>query len=171
MAMCIKFVLLDLDGTLWNCMDISSLEPPFVPISRNTIVDARGRTVKLFEGVREFLEKLRELDLRVVALSWNVKEIAVLALRAFDIDRYFDDFVIEPHPFKGYMMRKYFAERGISVDPNEILYIDDRDVHLQDIEKNVGRVRFVQMWRDVKSFEELTDLVMQLVSSCREAGS
>lgn len=46
-------------------------------------------------------------------------------------------------------------EEGIYVTPEEVVYIDDRTIHLEDILKHVGNVVFIRMWREIRNFDEL----------------
>ena len=43
----------DLDGTLWDHKDVSSLKPPFVRINTNKIRDSEGTIVKRFSKLRQ----------------------------------------------------------------------------------------------------------------------
>ncbi len=157
-------LFLDLDGTVWDHPNISSLEPPFTRVSDNTIVDSTGIAVHLHQNVRRFLSEIRELGIKVIALSWNVYEIAYQALQAFDLVKYFDALYIEPHPHKGYLMAKALQELNLDVKPCEVLYIDDRDIHIDEIKAIVGNVVFIQAWKHFKSFNELLNLVKKLCS-------
>ena len=162
-----KVIFLDLDGTVWDTLDVSSYRPPFRPVNDDVIVDSLGREVRLHEGVREFLSTVRKAGILVYALSWNVHEIAYDALRAFNLTNYFDGLYIEPHPEKDVMMSKalrHLRSLGIDVKPCEIVYVDDRDIHIDQIRRAIGDVYFIRMWVDVKSFKELTNLILDMLN-------
>ncbi len=159
----VKVVFLDLDGTVWNHSDISSLIPPFRVVNDDVIKDRAGVEVRLREGVREFLRFARELGLVVAALSWNDPEIALEALKAFKLVNHFDRLYIEPHPHKGLVMLRAIKELG--VEPEEVIYVDDRDIHLSEVRELVGNVKFVQFGKDVKGFEELRGLLKDLIKN------
>lgn len=156
-------IALDLDGTVWDHLDISSLYPPFLKKSAQEIVDSRGVPVRLREGVREFLATARERGHILSTLSWNDYNVAYQALKAFEIDQYFHYLVIEPHSRKDKMLynllRRIKAERGVELRPQDVLYVDDRDIHIGEIWSNIGPVRFIQFGRDVKNFWELLKLL------------
>lgn len=42
-----------------------------------------------------------------------------------------------------------------------MIYIDDRTLHLDKIKKRTPDIRFIQMWVDVKNFEELREYLMK----------
>ena len=48
--------------------------------------------------------------------------------------------------------------------PEDIVYVDDRDIHLGEIYSRVGRVRYVQMWRDARDHWELIKLLQRMES-------
>ena len=163
-----KVIFLDLDGTIWDTLDVSSYRPPFRPVNDDdVIVDSLGREVRLYEGVREFLSTVRKAGILVYVLSWNVYEIAYDALRTFNLTKYFDGLYIEPHPEKDVMMSKalrHLRDLGINVKPCEIVYVDDRDIHIDQIRRAIGDVYFIRMWVDVKSFKELTNLILDMLN-------
>ncbi|MEZ0318490.1 MAG: magnesium-dependent phosphatase-1 [Pyrobaculum sp.] len=153
-------VALDLDGTVWDHEDISSLYPPFRRISQLQIADSKGVVVTLRKHVRDFLIWARGGHI-LSTLSWNDFDVAYQALKAFEIDHYFHYLVIEPHPRKDKMLwrllRRIKEEKGIEVRPSDILYIDDRDIHIGQIRENLGPVRFLQFGKDVSCFTEVIE--------------
>jgi magnesium-dependent phosphatase-1 len=162
---CPRILFLDLDGTVWESRDISSLEPPFKR-HENMLVDSRGRKTRMFEGIEEFLANLKSEGLKIYSLSWNNPLNALAALRALGIDKYFDGHYIEPHPRKGIVMRKALEDIGNHYSPREIVYIDDRDIHIEEIRELVGEVCFIQMWKDVSDFRTLLHNILKLKSLC-----
>jgi magnesium-dependent phosphatase-1 len=162
-------LLLDLDGTMWDHLDVSKLKLPFRRINGWTIVDANGVPVRL----RVYMVKLALWARRnkgiVSSLSWNPPLHALAALHAFGIDGIFDYHVIEPHPWKGRalakLLRTIWRERRIRIPPNRIVYFDDRDIHLDDIRENVGSVNYVRSNVDCRTFEECRELVLRFLGS------
>jgi predicted phosphatase len=47
------------------------------------------------------------------------------------------------------------AARGLALRPDEILYVDDRRIHLDAIHAAVGPVRFFQMGHDIERPDEV----------------
>ena len=154
-------MILDLDGTLWDHPDISSLSLPFEKVDDRTLADSRGVRVHLFEGVREFLQHCRALGLKLAVASWNVYEKAYEALRVFDIDRFFDVLTIEPYPRKELMIEKILSYLGLDIE--DVLYIDDRPIHLEGIRARLGGVAFLQAWKDFKDFYELSRILNDIL--------
>jgi len=160
---CPKIVFLDLDGTVWSSLDISAQKPPFRKVSENKIVDFEGLPIELNFGVKEFLIWARRNRLKVYSLSWNIPEIAIEALKAFEIFEMFDGHFIEYHPYKGMLMKKALNNLGLDVKPCQIVYVDDRDMHLENVRKEVGNVVFIQIGVDVKHFLELKSVLKNLL--------
>lgn len=160
----------DLDGTLWDHKDISSLDPPFRRLSPLRIADSRGVVVTVYEDSLKLLKWARSRGAIVSALSWNDHMIAVSALESLGVLGLFDYLAIEPHPGKGDMARRVIEslrkERGLELSPCRIIYIDDRDIHVNDVREKIGDIAFLMAWRDFKSFEEATERIESILSSC-----
>jgi len=45
----------------------------------------------------------------------------------------------------------------VEIQPSDIVYVDDRDIHIREIWENIGPVRFIQFGKDVKCFTELVE--------------
>jgi len=164
-------VCVDLDGTLWDCPDVSKLRLPFYKISDESFRDSEGTIVSLIPGAKLFLEELKNHDNFITStLSWNEYEKAYEALRLLQLVKYFDYIVIENHPRKDLMLLKLMRiierEHGIKIKPNNIVYIDDRDIHIKDIKDNIGEeVMFIQIWKDSVDFYKLIEVVKEIASS------
>jgi len=163
----VKLVALDLDGTLWDCEDISLLTPPFRRVEEGVMVDSEGREVRVREGAEDFLKWCVGKGLILVTLSWNDPGKALEALRALGLLKYFRYHAIEYHPRKHEMLLKLLRRlrsEGINVRPEEVVYVDDRDIHVDDMVKHVGPVEFLHFGIDVKDFHELRKVLEGLVS-------
>ncbi len=160
----IKLLVLDLDGTVWDHPDASSLQPPYTKLDDDVAVDSRGTRVTLTKGVRWFLEKVYG-KVALAVCSWNKWDNAFELLKIFDLHKFFGYLGIEPHPHKYLVFEKiiewYKSEYGRSIRAEEILYVDDRRIHLDEIYEHIGNVRFVQMGVDVRDFYELYELVKE----------
>ena len=155
-------IIFDADKTLWDHPDVSSMSPPFKRMDENTLIDKIGSEIRLYEHVREMLEELKEQNVIISLASWNVPEPCFEALQKLDILKYFKRPKVQPHPEKHKMIKELLEDLkkdGIEVKPNEILYVDDRSRHLNDIKKQTGKIRFLQMWVDVKNHLEILDYV------------
>jgi magnesium-dependent phosphatase-1 len=163
--MTIKLVVFDADKTLWNHRDISSLILPLKLVSRDIVADANGETFQLFEGVRELLESLENKKVIITMASWNKPEPVEEALRLLRIDRFFQIVKAEFHPNKYVMIESIISElakRGIELKSNEILYVDDRTLHLEQIRSKIGPIHFIQMWIDAKTPNEIMEYVEKM---------
>ncbi len=159
----VVLIALDLDGTVWDHLDISSLYPPFKRVGPLTIADSRGVVVNLRPRLRYFLQWAWGAGHILTTLSWNDFDVAYQALRAFELDGYFHYLAIEPHPRKDKMLyrvlRQIREERGVEIRPSDVVYVDDRDIHIREIWENIGPVRFFQFGKDVRCFTELVEVL------------
>ncbi len=153
-----RLLVLDLDGTLWDHEDASRLVPPY-EFHGDCVVDAFGERLCLFPGVREFLEWASGRFLLTIA-SWNVEERVRPILEGFGLWDYFLFPKIEGHPNKADMIMRTLEElASIGYNMEDVIYVNDRDIHVDDIKMTLPEVDFVHMWVDVKSFEELRELL------------
>ncbi len=154
---------IDLDGTVWDHEDVTSLKTPFRRVANDVIEDSLGVKVVLRSGVKEFLSWAKEHGAIISTLSWNEPAIALEALRAFSLEGLFDYHFIEFHPRKHEMLKSLLkrvkADLNVEIEPERVIYVDDRDLHVADIVRFVGRVKFVYFGKDVNDFNELKSLL------------
>jgi len=158
----IKLVIFDADKTLWDHPDVSTTNPPFQRTDENTLVDTIGSEIRLYEGVREMLQRLKEQGVIVSLASWNTPESCLEALQKLDLLRYFKHPKVQPHPEKHKMIKELLEDLrkdGVKIEPSEILYVDDKSRHLGDVRKQIGEIRFLQMWVDLKDHTEILKYV------------
>ncbi len=159
-------LFLDLDGTLWDNLDISSLKPPFKRVSEDAIVDSEGVVVRLYKDIVAVARWAKRNGAIVVALSWNIPEIAVEALRAFNILDIFDYLGIEEHPDKGLVAFKILEDirsRGYNVKYCRVVYVDDREIHVEGVRRWLGDINFVRAWVDFRDGEELRGIIVRVL--------
>ncbi|MGC9201569.1 MAG: magnesium-dependent phosphatase-1 [Thermoproteota archaeon] len=153
----IRLVVLDADRTIWDHHNVTELRSPFKLVSKDVAEDANGVKVKLNDKLIDFLEFAREKGILVSLASWNEPKNVFELLSLFGIDKYFVFPIAEPHPNKHLMIQKIISnlsKRGIDISPNEILYIDDRDIHLSEIREKIGNVKFLKFGADIKDWKE-----------------
>jgi len=156
-------LLLDLDGTLWDHLDISMLKPPFIRISEDLIIDSLGVKVKLYEDIVKVIKWAKREGAIIAALSWNIPWKAIEALRAFNLLDLFDYLGIEDHPGKGSMALKIVRDlesRGYRIKYCRVIYIDDRIIHVEDVREKIGDITFIKAWTDFRNEEELRDKIL-----------
>ncbi|BAN89481.1 magnesium-dependent phosphatase-1 [Aeropyrum camini] len=162
-------LLLDLDGTLWDHLDVSSLNPPFSRVCHDIIVDSSGVEVRLYSYMIALGLWARRTGGVVSSLSWNVPFKALEALRAFGVAHIFHYHVIEPHPWKGRMLAKLLrllrVERRLYLTPDRIVYFDDREIHLDDIRESVGEVNYIKSHVGCRGLRECSRLVQSLLKT------
>lgn len=165
---CPRVVFIDLDGVVWDYEDISQTNPPYRCID-NLLFDSNGVVVRLNNGVRDFLFFVKNLGLNLYTLSWNDPVKALQAIDCFSLNNFFNGHSIRDDPRKYLGIKRVLSEIGISIKPCEIVYIDDRDIHLNDILENIGNVVFIHMWRGIRDFYELINYFNKvMLNKCRE---
>ncbi len=162
---------LDLDGVVWDCEDISLTKPPYIKISENLIRDSLGQEIRLREGVKELLRWVINEGGITATLSWNMPDIARQALKALGIDEYFNYHCIEYHPRKHELLRQLLLliknDLGTKLKPSNIVYVDDRIIHIEHVHKKVGKVRFIHFGNEVKNFHNLKETLKQTINELK----
>jgi magnesium-dependent phosphatase-1 len=157
---------IDLDGTVWDHLDISKVELPYKKIADGILENSQGIIVRVYKEALEFIGWAKMNGAIVTSLSWNIPENAVEALKTLGIYEIFDYHLIEYHPDKYKMLMKLLNEleiKGIKISAENIVYVDDRDIHINDIKKNIGNVLFIHMWKDAKSYEDAKKIIMEKI--------
>ncbi|MEM0378219.1 MAG: magnesium-dependent phosphatase-1 [Thermosphaera sp.] len=149
-------MFLDLDGTLWDHEDISQLHPPFQKIDDLTIVDSKGVRVRVYELMMEIMRRAAENGFILSTLSWNNPEIALQALSAFRLRDSFHYHAIEDHPRKDILALKALRHfmQAFGCDAFKVVYIDDREIHLDDMLKVLPEACFIRAHRDFSNISE-----------------
>ncbi len=164
-------LLVDLDGTLWDHLNISELEPPFRRINDLQIADRNGVKVTLKKDMVELVKWARENNGVISTLSWNYWDKAIEALRAFGLLDLFDYHAIEYHPDKHLMLERLLnrikSDTGMSFKLCRIVYIDDRTIHIEKIYERIGKIIFLQAWIDFRNFEEAKYKIIRSLERCR----
>ncbi|MDK2383528.1 MAG: magnesium-dependent phosphatase-1 [Candidatus Korarchaeota archaeon] len=159
----VKLIVLDLDQVLWDHHDATSLALPLRRVDERTLVDASGDKVFLREGVRDFLERAKNKGIYLSTCSWNEPDKAIAALRIFQLDRYFDLLMVEPHPEKDRMMEKilnHFTPRGVREE--ETVFVDDKEEMLEKVRRRYPKIRTLRFHPDgdVYSFPDLERILL-----------
>lgn len=156
--MTIKLVVFDADKTLWSHHNVSALTFPFKLLDKDTISDAKKQTFHLFEGIRELLSELQQRNILIVLASWNKPEPVKKALQLFAIAKFFSIIEAEFHPNKHLLIKEILSDlskEGVELRIEEILYVDDRKLHLTKTLGEVGQLHFLQMWVDTKNPDDV----------------
>ena len=149
-------VFLDLDGTLWDHLDISATFPPYSKLSDSIISDVKGVRISLFPEAVDFIKWVRTNGGLISTCSWNEYEMAYKALEAFGLVELFDFQKIASHPKKYLLMEevlRQLKEYGKPVNPNRLFYLDDRDLHIKEVKERFPELTFFQMWKNGTSYE------------------
>ncbi len=157
-------LFIDLDGTLWDHKDISRLSPPFTRIGEDIIVDSKGVKVKLYRDMVELIRWARSSGAIISSLSWNIPEKALEALETFGLDGLFDYHGISTSPDKGYYAMEIINDlksKGVLFKTCEIVYIDDRNIHLESVRNRLGNIIFIMAWKDFKNFREAQRIILE----------
>ena len=155
-------VFFDLDGTLWDHLDVTSTNPPFTKISDNVISDSKGIRITLMPGAVEFLKWVRTNGGTVSTCSWNEFDKAFGAIKTFGVEHLFDFQKISTSPKKFQLMEEVLNElqkRGIFIRADMLFYIDDRDIHINDVLKRFPDLSFFQIQKNGMTFDTIREAI------------
>lgn len=157
----VRLIALDLDKVLWDHHDATSLSLPLERVDERTVIDSNGEKVVLREGVREFLQRAKAKGIYLSTCSWNEPEKAVAVLNAFDLEKYFDLLMIEPHPEKDKMMER-ILNHFPGIREEEVVFVDDRDDMLEKVRRRYPAIRTIRFHPegDVFSFTQLVSMLL-----------
>lgn len=158
---------MDLDGTLWDHYDISTLKPPFKKTSRYTFIDSNNVEVHVYELAVKILEYSLERKIITSTLSWNNPEIALEALKTIELDRLFHYHAIENHPDKAKMTLKIanLVKRSYGCSEVYPIYIDDRELHLNDMINALPNLLYIKAWKTCTNFNDCIALIENYLKS------
>ncbi len=155
-------LMMDLDGALWDHLDISTVSPPYHRLGSGKIGDNNGTVITVFPEALEFIRWCRENGAITSTLSWNYKEYAMEALEKLGIMDLFDYHETEFSPAKDQRLLQLLAElraKGLAIPPERVAYVDDRDIHMDDIRRNVGNIVFLHIWKEVRNYQEARNII------------
>lgn len=161
-------LFLDLDGTLWDHLDVSATNPPYYRVSQDTIRDSNGDTLTLKPGVIQFILWTRSNGGILSSCSWNKPDIALSALEALGVSDLFDYHRISPDPRKYLLIADLLSEmhhRGIDIPQKLVFYIDDRNIHMDDIHEKLPHVNFIHMWKGARDYTEAREIIEEKMDS------
>lgn len=161
-------LLVDLDKTIWDCEDISTMRPPFRKLDAYTFSDANGSVIRIKEYMVEFLKWAKSQGALIVALSWNILELALEALKTMSLTDLFDYYAVEFHPRKDMMFQnqvRKLGEQGLCHVLNCVVYIDDSKHYLEQISSIVNAC-CLQPELDFNDLESLIKAVSRCLIRC-----
>lgn len=159
-------VFFDLDGTLWDHLDITATNPPFTRISESVISDSRGVNISLLPGSVEFLKWVRAEGGIISTCSWNEYDKAIGALETFGLVGMFDFQKISTDPKKYLLMVEVIDHLnldGKNVQQKRMFYIDDRDIHFRDVKTRFPEMTFFNVWRNGTDFEVIKKGILSII--------
>ncbi len=159
-------LMMDLDGTVWDHLDISSVAPPYHTAGPGRIENSDGIAVTVYPEAIDFIRWCRERGAITCTLSWNHRHYVMEALEKLGIMDLFDYHETEFSPAKDQRilhLLDILRKKGTPVEPERIVYVDDRDIHMDDIRRNVGNVIFLHIWKEVRNYDEAKKIVMRRI--------
>ncbi|MDQ7850564.1 MAG: magnesium-dependent phosphatase-1 [Armatimonadota bacterium] len=166
--MAVKLVIFDLDRTLWDHANVSALVLPVHRVDEETVEDAAGTRVRLHPGARQVLEELHRRGVVLSIASWNQPEPVFAVLEALGLREYFLLPRVEPHPYKERTIPELLSDlsaRGLALHPREVLYVDDRALHLRRVRAALPEIHTLQPGVEITALAEVLAFVD------REAGA
>ena len=161
--MAVRLVILDCDLTLWDHHNVSELRLPFSRVDADTVEDAAGVRVRLQSGAQDLLRGLSERGVLISIASWNRPEPVFAILDLLDLTGFFVRPKVEFHPYKERAVATLLEElagEGIILRPEEVLYVDDRALHLRRVRAAVGPVQTLRPGTDIKDLREVLKLIL-----------
>ncbi len=156
--MAVRLVIFDCDLTLWDHANVSELRLPLSRVDTDTIEDAAGVHVRLLPGVREVFAGLQARGILISIASWNQPEPVFAMLDLLGLTPFFTRPKVEPHPYKertiAALLQELAAE-GLAVKPDEVVYVDDRALHLRRVREALGSIRTLRPGVDLKDLREM----------------
>jgi magnesium-dependent phosphatase-1 len=157
----IKLVVFDLDRTIWNHPNVSSLVLPLKLVALDSVKDACGSEVTLIKGILETLETMTERGLAISVASWNDPPIVLELLRLLKLQRFFRFPQIEWDVPKIQMIRAIVSAiqrtEGMQIEYDEILFVDDKDEQLRAVREANRQIRLAKAWAKPKSPQQLLE--------------
>src|SRR5260370_16621302 len=145
--MAVRLVILDLDRPLWDHHNATELRAPSTRSDEQTVADATGVHVTLQPGARALLDTLRERGILISIASWNEPAPASAILETLGLRDYFVHPKVEFHPYKERTVSdlvRELSEEGVRLRPEEILYVDDRALHLRPARRALAPLPVLQ---------------------------
>ena len=171
MAQPVNLVVFDADDTLWvgldggfiagvNYQDEGSDDYTFHSLDDLHIQRSDGQRFRLFPEVRIVLPDLYQRGVLISLASYNHPGPALRALKAFQIEQFFQHAVIEWSNRKDFMLQHIlggFSNDGYQVSPRTTLFVDD-DMHGKYRRQmaNIG-VNFLQRGEELHDLTEILD--------------
>jgi len=156
----------DIDGTLWDTLDISLVAPPYFNDGEGRLRSADGTIVRLIPEAIDFVKWCKRNGAKVTSLSWNIPERVFPAIGVLGISGLFDFHATEYTDAKHERLFDLLAElrrRGIIIPSRRVVYVDDRDIHIESIRKKVGDVVWIHIWKEVPDYKAAKRIVKKKI--------
>ncbi len=157
---------MDLDGTLWDHLNISGVNPPYMRIDELSIKNNDNVIITVYKSALDFMKWAKSSGAIITSLSWNRTDYVNEALTKLGISELFDYNSTDYTPDKDKRLLKLIEElkmSGIDIKPEMIVYVDDRDIHMEAIKKNIGNIIFINIWKDIKNYDDAKKIVEEKI--------
>ena len=156
----IKLVVFDLDKTIWDHPNESSLKFPLKLVNPDCVEDANSSRVTLLPEIRQLLQGLKSTGKTVSIASWNHSKPVLELLNLFNLKDFFTFPQIKWDIPKGEMIERIVNNLklvGVEIKEEEILFVDDNDKHIDAVKSAHGKIRIAKAWLDPKSPRDLLE--------------
>lgn len=157
----IKLIIFDADETLWT-MDrgfASLLTPPLKRTGLDALVDAEGKELRLFNGVRDLLNALRKRGILLSIASSNQYDPNMVeeCLKTLELE-----FFVYPqvnYRDKGENVNNLLnllnEELGEVIGFEEIIFVDDSRAHIFNVQNLCPGINVLHIGSDISDITEI----------------
>ncbi|MGQ9722996.1 MAG: magnesium-dependent phosphatase-1 [Candidatus Jordarchaeum sp.] len=157
----IKLVIFDADETLWTIDRgfASLLTPPLKRTGLDTLVDAEGKKLRLFGGVRNLLNKLREKGILLSIASSNQYDPNMVeeCLKILEID--FFTYPQINYRDKGQNVKNLLnlinENLGENINFENVIFVDDSRAHIFNVKTLCPGITVLHIGSDISEVTEI----------------
>lgn len=126
--------------------------------------------VRLRSGALELLAGLRAQGVLVSVASWNHSEPVFAIFDLLGLTSFFVRPKVEAHPHKdrtiGAILQE-LAGDGVVLQPDEVVFVDDKPMHLTQVRQALGAIRTLQVGVDVTDLRDVLAYISRSDSPAR----
>lgn len=118
--------------------------------------------VRLRPGARELLTGLRARGVLVSVATWNHPEPVFAIFDLLGLTSFFVRPKVEAHPHKDRTIGATLQELagdGVALQPHEVIFVDDKPMHLAQVRQALGPIQTLQAGVDVTDLRDVLTFI------------